>query len=60
MGKKVDNRQIMILKINPDIHRRFKIKTFLEGKTMTNVIENFMKEYAKGDEDASRTKNSWS
>ena len=47
----------VVFDLNVDVVKEFKKKAVEEDKPMRKIIEDFMREYVKGDKDASRTKN---
>ena len=40
-------RKVVFMELSPDIYREFKAQMVLEGKTIRDTIENFMKEYVR-------------
>ena len=40
-------RKIVLMELSPDIYKEFKAQMVLEGKTIRDTIENFMKEYVR-------------
>jgi len=50
-------RKHVLLKLPPDVYNEFKAAVVLEGKTITETIEKFMKDYVRR-KNASRVKDS--
>jgi len=40
-------RKVVFMELSPDIYKEFKAQMVLEGKTIRDTIENFMKEYVR-------------
>ena len=50
-------RKKVFFELPPDLYREFKAKVVLEGKTVRETVESFMKDYVRR-KNASRAKNS--
>ena len=50
-------RKPVLMELSPDVYKKFKSVMILEGKTVRDTVEKFMRDYVRR-KDASRTKNS--
>ena len=50
-------RKPVLMELSPDVYKKFKSVMILEGKTVRDTVEEFMRDYVRR-RDAGRTKDS--